>query len=400
MKNFLFSLLAAILLTGCATRSVSALTERELNDGYTAYNFNNGLITFDIVPKLGAITAGFKYLPEKREMMKPLILNVETDDLLPPNCIPEGGMINDFLWNVTTFGKLPAKITRLESDPEKSLIQVKDRWYRMQNLEYTKTVSLKKDSTAFQVEIELFNHAKKPFSAAVWQNIIQCLSQEPEIDTIIMPIKGGIKLVGRRGVKFVKTDMVFPEKDLADREVFAVPARPWIAAKDDRKPGLFVLLTTDDLAADGALFYTYKTIRVHTMEFIAAAKEIPSQKSKKFKFDYIYFSELKNLSEVFKVDDIPVGFYAEISSAPRKFIFTMQSSAPVSAKTWELTLTAENGKMYTVGKLQFPELKPEKAATVELGIRSAIPAGKYKLSAVSEDNKFSLIDTFNIFQQE
>ena len=93
---------------------------------------------------------------------------------------------------------------------------------------------------------------------------------------------------------------------MSDREVFAVPCRPWIAAKDDSKPGLFVLLTTGDLIADGALFYTYKTIRVHTMEFIGAAKKIPHKQSVKFNFDYIYFSALTNLSEVFKVGDVPV----------------------------------------------------------------------------------------------
>ncbi len=396
MKNFALSLFCVILLTGCAVPSLSSLTKRELNDGYTAYNFNNGLISFDILPKLGAVTAEFKYLPKKRSIMEPLVLKVETDDLLPPNCIPEGGMINDFLWNVTTFGKLPAKITNLKNDSEKSFIQVNDRWYRMQNLEYTKTVSLKKNSTAFQVEIELFNHAKKTFSAAVWQNVIQCLSKEPAIDTIIMPIKGGIRLVGRRGVKFVEKDMVFPEKDLADREVFAVPARPWIAARNDSEAGLFVLLTTDDLAAQGALFYTYKVIGRHTMEFIAAAKEIPYKKSAKFNFDYIYFSGLTNLSEVFKVGDIPVGFYAEVSSAPRKFTFIMQSSAPVPAKEWEFFLTGSDGKKYTLGKWQFPELEPTETVTKEIAVRSAIPGGEYKISAVSGNDKFSLIDTFRI----
>ncbi len=396
MKKIIFSLVSAVLLTGCATQSISSLTKRDLNDGYVAHHFNNGLISFDIVPQLGAVTAEFKYLPEQRQLMEPLILKVEKDDLLPQFCNPEGGMINDFLWNVTTFGKIPAKITRLENDPEKSLIQVNDRWYRMQNLEYTKTVSLKKDSTAFQVEIELFNHAKKTFNAAVWQNVIQCLSQEPAIDTIIMPIKGGIKLVGRRAVKFLEKDMVFPEKDIADREVFAVPARPWIAARDDNKAGLFVLLTTNDLAADGALFYTYKVIGIHTMEFIAAPKEIPYKRSAKFCFDYVYFSELKNLSEVFKINDVPVGLFAEINSKSRKFIFTMQSSAPISARGWMFTLTAANGNEYPLGELQFPELKPNGSVAKEIIVHSTIPSGKYKLSAVSANNKISLIDTFEI----
>ena len=63
MKKIIFSLFSAVLLTGCATQSISSLTERELQDGYTAHNFNNGLISFDIVPQLGAVTTEFKYLP-------------------------------------------------------------------------------------------------------------------------------------------------------------------------------------------------------------------------------------------------------------------------------------------------------------------------------------------------
>lgn len=394
MKKFALTLFSTLILTGCITQPAAELTRKELRDGYIAHHFNNGLISFDILPQLGALTAEFRYIPENRDLMKPLILKVEKDDLLPQTCNTEGGMINDFLWGVTTFGKLPVKITRWENNPEKSLIQVKDRYYRMQDCEYTKTVSLKKNSTAFQVEIELFNHAKKVMNAAVWQNVIQCLSKEPAIDTIIMPIKGGIKMVGRRGVKFIEKDRVFPEKDLSDREVFAVPCRPWIAAKDDSKPGLFVLLTTGGLIADGALFYTYKTIRVHTMEFIGAAKKIPHKQSVKFNFDYIYFSALTNLSEVFKVGDVPVGFYAESSSAPRKLSFTMQSSSPIPAKEWEIFLTGANGKKYSLGKWQFPELEPTEAVTKEISIRSAIPSGEYTLNAVSGNDKFSLIDTF------
>ncbi|MBO7327730.1 MAG: hypothetical protein J6W00_03040 [Lentisphaeria bacterium] len=396
MKKFYFAFFTLLLLTGCTIQSTVSLSKRELNDGYVAHNFNNGLISFDILPQLGAVSAEICYIPENIKLMKPLILNVEKDDLLPQSCNPEGGMINDFLWGVTTFGKLPTKITRWENNPEKSLIQVKDRYYRMQNCEYTKTVSLKKNSTAFQVEIELTNHAKKTMDAAPWQNVIQCLSEEPAIDTIIMPIKGGIKLVGRRGVKFVEKDCVFPEKDLSDREVFAVPLRPWIAASNDSRDGLFVLLTTNDLIANGALFYTYKTIRVHTMEFIGSTQKIQPKKSEKFYFDYIYFPGLNNLSEVFKVNDIPVGFYAKASVTPRKLTMTMQSAAPIPSKEWEFILTAVDGKKYTLGKWQFPELEPTEAVTKEIGIRSAIPAGEYKLSAVSGSDKFSLIDTFKI----
>ena len=185
-------------------------------------------------------------------------------------------------------------------------------------------------------------------------------------------------------------------KKTGPSEVFAVPARPWLAAKDDSKPGLFVLLTTGDLIAKGALFYTYKTISVHTMEFIGAEKKIPHKQSAKFNFDYIYFSGLNGLSEVFKVGDIPVGFYAEVSSAPRKFTFIMQSSAPVPAKEWEFFLTGSDGKKYTLGKWQFPELEPAETVTKEIAVRSAIPGGEYKISAVSGNDKFSLIDTFRI----
>ena len=72
----------------------------------------------------------------------------------------------------------------------------------------------------------------------------------------------------------------------------------------------------------------------------------------------------------------------------------MQSSAPIEAKEWEFILTAADGKKYSLGKWQFPALEPTKAVAEEIGIRSAIPAGEYKLSAVSGKDKFSLIDTF------
>ncbi|MBR7130436.1 MAG: hypothetical protein IKC82_00395 [Lentisphaeria bacterium] len=392
MKNFTIFSALLLLAAGCATKEAKICTT-ELNDGYTRYTLSNGYIGVDVMPQLRGMISGVRYIPENRELFREMKIKVAKDDLLPPFPEVTSTGITDFLWGVTTKGDVPAKVISSTNSPEYADIVMNDRFFRMLNCEFTKQVSLKKDSSAVQIKITLRNHSKKIINAALWQNIIQSVSRDIQWDTIIIPCKGNTAKVGRKGVKFFEEDTVYQECDHNDREVFTAPARPWIAARSDLEKGVFILRTADELAAEGALFYTYKAFQNHTMEFISKPLAISPGKSAVYNLEYIFLPDMQNLSEVFG-KDVTTGIHAAVSG--KKMIINMQSSGVVPPTEWSFFLTGKDGKKYNFPKELIPELKPGKLITLKLPLPSGIPAGKYRFCGNSAVENFVASDTVTI----
>ena len=153
------------------------------------------------------------------------------------------------------------------------------------------------------------------------------------------------------------------------------------------------LRTTEELAGEGALFYTYKAMRNHTMEFIGKNIAIQPGKSAVVNLEYAFFPDMKNVSDIFG-NGITQAVYAVIDG--RKILIDWQSSGNIPAAEWEFFLTGRNGKKFSLGNISIPELKVSKLFSAAMQISDKIPAGKYRLSGISGKEKFEIIQPFTI----
>lgn len=385
-------LLLLLFAAGCA-KFDSRIERKQLDGDYQCYTLSNGYIGVTVMPQIGGMVSGIRYLPENRELFRKQEITVEKDDLLPPFPVISSTGITDYLWGVTTKGKIPARIRQLTETPDEVCITMSDRFFRMLDCEWTKKVTLKRGRSAFLVEMNFFNRSKKVLDIAVWQNILPALGRGRKSDIIVMPSKGQIRVVGRRKVKFFTEDTVFQERDSLDQEVFAAPARPWLSARNELFPGILVMRTSESLAGEGAFFYTYKNATIHTMEFIGKSISIRPGECTAVNIEYAFFPGMHNISEVFG-REISTAVYAVLDG--KKICMEWQCSGTSPAVEWEFFLTGINGGRFSLGKHFIPGLEVGRLFSIALPLPEEIPAGKYRLSGAGGGENFSIVQCFTV----
>ena len=392
MRKFTFSLLALAFISGCAAPETK-IEKSLLNDEYFRYTLSNGYFGVDVMPQLGGRISGMRSIPEQREFFREQRVSVEKDDLLPPVVRSNDTGITDYGWRKALCLK-PAAVESVSCDPEVSSITMRDRYFRLLDCECVKKVSLRRQSSAMQVEITLSNRAAEPLEFSLWQNVLPVMGGEGNgLDIVVIPAKGKTDGSGSRRVTFFERDTVFQERDLAVQEIYVAPVRPWIAVRGASRPGVLVLRVADELAGNGAFCYTWKNSRTHTMEWIGKTMVIPPGGNHLFQLEYAYFPDMKNISDVFG-KEVSSGVYAGIGEG--KLRIEMQSSGKVESAEWKFFLTSAgtDGRRIPVGTVIVPELLPGKLFSVEFALPSGIAAGEYFLSGSSGRDDFRIPEAF------
>lgn len=182
-----------------------------------------------------------------------------------------GGGSRILLWDIKNLSSQEMQIVQETASPERCSIELFNPYYQSTDLSLRRIVFLTKERAALQLSLHAENRAKSERTFTLWDNMVAQLDDQ-SMDAVLIPARGQVSRVGKRGVLCLPEDTIFvDDDDVFDKSVYIAPARNWIARRNPASKLIFAIRSDyQDLHPDG-LFYTWKKQAgspLHTMELI------------------------------------------------------------------------------------------------------------------------------------
>lgn len=389
MFPFLFVLLPWLACFAVPEGKECVLSESPLAKEFGSLRLSNGIISADVIPGISTLTASFRYLPEKFEIIPGFTYTVEKEELLPDvlRCASTGG--RELLWGVKFFYNVPWKVLEKKTSSGKVSVSMGNEFFMSEYLRVVKTVSMERGDSKLRVLFEISNQNRMPKEVMLWTNMIPRLGTE-SMDLVLIPAKGGLRRSGKVTVSHFPEDVLFEDIDPGRKEVFAAPSRPWLARRSTERKGIFVLRTGPELLhADGAFFYTWKrggNSPDHTMEVVFPPVKLEKGKPHAWTLEYLYFPSLNNLSEICG----DYGLFCHTDGS--RLMLELESASPQREQSLRLFLTDAKGNRKVLPDRKIPALCPGHLLQLDYS-PGDFPKGRYTVSGEFADgNRFTLLN--------
>lgn len=374
MKKICFALiLLSLLANGCRTKDCRLQTATL--SGTESRVLQNRFIRAEVVPAATGAVVGLEYRPLKKEIITPFTYLVEKIDLIPDRVVIGGGGSRILLWGENNLSSQEMQISQETSTAQHCSVELFNPFYQSTDLRLRRTVSLKKERAGLNLSLHAENGAQSERTITLWDNMVAELDAQ-SMDAVLMPARGQISKIGKRGVQLLPEDGIFvDDDDVFDKVIFVSPARNWIARRNPASKLIFAIRTEyKDLHPDG-FFYTWKKqsgSSLHTMELIFNPVTLQAGESKTYHLEYLFFNGLPDLHEI--CGDI--GIYAETDNKQLRFL--LNSVQPGSAKTLQIRLLNKDRKEWILGEKNLPFCHPAEVSQAVFSLPE-LPPGTYRI---------------------
>ena len=380
-------LLTALVLLCAACRSYDCrLLSRDLS-GVEGRELSNRYVSFEVAPKASGALVGINYLPLQKQLCTPFSYKVQTDDLIPDRVETSRGGARILLWGEKNLKSQEMFISREDSSARQCVLELYNPFYQGKELSLTRSFSISKNQAALQVTLLAENKSKRSIDFTLWENMVVQLDAQ-SADTIILPGRGNVERIGRKGMQRLKQDAIFLDDDsVFDKEVCVAPARNWIARRNPASSLILALRSNYEDIYPNGFFYTWQQQAgspLHTMELIFNPQSLEPGESKQYRLDYLFFHGLPGLHEICG----DVGLYATVEKQELAVLLNCINVGQL--KSLKLVLSDSQGQELQLDErlINFDEPTKTKREAYSL---AGLPPGSYRLRGSLDHEEFELL---------